>query len=414
MKVSKYNFYFHFEKEYYIFNSWKGSLLKLEKTKIEQIKNGIFDLFNDNETNLLLENGIITEQNEYKEILKENALSVKKRSDKVFSITILPTLNCNASCLYCFETGCIKTDMTYETIEKVSKFIKDNSKQRMVKITWFGGEPLLATNVISKISMNLKKWGIPFSSSMITNGFFIDKYLKEAINNWNLKRIQVTIDGLHSQYEDIKKMGAGSFEKVMSNIETAIENKIIVSVRVNFDSSNVLDYKSIIEYLYKRFKNSINIYFHDIVGKNYKAPYEMKTNPLVPILEELIKYGYAKTLKDLRIDRCYQACSINVDDFFNVAPDGTLTKCEHYVGKTSVLDCGTIECVSQKEKRFTTKLKCSECKMFPICSGGCWANNYERPYSGCHRLKGSLEKVLKIYLTNRKDNKYGCDFSKFR
>ena len=88
--------------------------------------------------------------------------------------------------------------------------------------------------------------------------------------------------------------------------------------------------------------------------------------------------------------------------------------CEHYVGKTSVLDCGTIECVSQKEKRFTTKLKCSECKMFPICSGGCWANNYERPYSGCHRLKGSLEKVLKIYLTNRKDNKYGCDFSKFR
>jgi len=48
-----------------------------------------------------------------------------------------------------------------------------------LEISWFGGEPLLALDVITEISKHAldvaKTEGFPFRSGMTTNGYFLDQ-----------------------------------------------------------------------------------------------------------------------------------------------------------------------------------------------------------------------------------------------
>ena len=111
--------------------------------------------------------------------------------------TILPTTACNARCYYCFEKGTKVETMTEQTANDVVEFIKKHHGGEKVSILWFGGEPSLCPNRITQISNGLRVNGVKFVSQMISNGYAFDEGLvEEAVNNWNLRFIQITFDGI--------------------------------------------------------------------------------------------------------------------------------------------------------------------------------------------------------------------------
>ncbi len=63
--------------------------------------------------------------------------------------------------------------VTDKTIERIINKIQDK-KYESLKITWYGGEPLLGYSSILKISKTLQEFtkskGIYYSGVMITNG----------------------------------------------------------------------------------------------------------------------------------------------------------------------------------------------------------------------------------------------------
>ena len=401
---SIYNIYFSCGSKNYVFNTWHGNLINLEQLDFNGIKSGSLNSISAENLEKITKLGFLTRcGDEFSCVLKENLLHQTKSYIDNFSICILPTLRCNASCYYCFENGvdgCL--DLDEPTQKNIIKYIEKEGKGKHVHIGWFGGEPLVGAKTISKICDALLDAGVSFSSGMISNGYFIDENIGVMRSKWHLKRAQITIDDLHEKYDRIKEMGANAFEKVVSNIHLLIDNGIKVSIRINYNSESLGNYQDIVEFIYKEFGNTVKLYFHDIIGPNFKTPDETIGKPLLKIYECLFSYGYIKSLKDLRITRKFSACSINKENFVNVYPGGWTNKCEHFVGKKSKFDsdniltndfnpCKTIDSVREK---------CRFCKCFPICAGGCYANHLMRDEYGCFRGNTYLEDILKFYVEN--------------
>ena len=124
-------------------------------------------------------------------------VKIFQKKDGIFSYTIFTTMDCNARCFYCYEMGRPRTPMSEETAREVVEFIDKNvSSKRKVKLSWFGGEPLYNQNVINIITDGLRKKDIEFKSHIITNGYlFDDKVVANAKEKWNIKRVQISLDG---------------------------------------------------------------------------------------------------------------------------------------------------------------------------------------------------------------------------
>ena len=133
-------------------------------------------------------------------------LEETKVSKDITKYTILPTTACNARCYYCFEQGVKTTKMSKETADSVIEFIASHSgDKKFVRITWFGGEPTVASDRIDQITEGLKLRGIKYLSQMTTNGYLFDEELvQKAKDLWNLEYLQICFDGTEERHNATK------------------------------------------------------------------------------------------------------------------------------------------------------------------------------------------------------------------
>ena len=81
--------------------------------------------------------------------------------------------------------------------------------------------------------------------------------VSKAKAEWNLKKVQIALDGTEEVYNRIKAYEDSSqnaFERVLGNMDTLLETGIRVRVRLNMDSKNAEDICELIDLLGKRYK----------------------------------------------------------------------------------------------------------------------------------------------------------------
>jgi len=92
-------------------------------------------------------------------------------------LTIAPTLMCNFACDYCFQgadkpSGTMSLDVQNAIVRLVSKAAGTGKR---IGVTWYGGEPLLAKDVISGLSRRIlavaTNAGVRLDGSIVTNGY---------------------------------------------------------------------------------------------------------------------------------------------------------------------------------------------------------------------------------------------------
>jgi sulfatase maturation enzyme AslB (radical SAM superfamily) len=75
--------------------------------------------------------------------------------------------------------------MTPETVEQVIRFIVSTYADKKVKITWFGGEPLLGEGIIDRICEGLREAGVEYKSTIISNGSLISpEIISKMVREW--------------------------------------------------------------------------------------------------------------------------------------------------------------------------------------------------------------------------------------
>ena len=403
MKNSQYNVYFKNQKNY-IFNLWKGSIIALDDQNYNALINQNYELLNDEVIRKLINLNIITNSDdEFASLLSENkTYSMNKRD--TYALCIAPTTACNARCPYCFEKGIPVEKMSKETADKIIDHIVNNYCGRKVKIRWFGGEPLLAVDIIDYVSTKLNEHNIIFESSMISNGYYIEENIDKMTSLWNLKRIQITLDGLHQDYDGIKQYvnDSSAFNKIIKNIHLIGSKNITVAIRLNFDPLHISKTLDTIVWLDKEFGDykCIYSYCNHIMDDEYVLPNDLNPNPYLMIFRKYEQLSKMNKLKSYRISRKYQYCACWDNEYYNYAPNGSKYKCEHYINKGNNFTDESFK-ADVESKRITTFIEeCRNCKCFPICAGGCVAERNRNKDAGCLQIKNCIEEVVKMFIIN--------------
>ena len=320
------------------------------------------------------------------------------RPINIHAFHIFTTLDCNARCFYCFEKRIAGSNMSMETATRVIEYIEEQANGDPVKIVWFGGEPLFNYPVIDYIAEGLWSKKIQFESDMISNGLlFDDELVEKAKNIWNVKSVQITLDGTRQVYKRVKAYvtdEADPFEIVLLNIKRLLRAEINVRIRLNIGLHNYSDMRDLVDFLCEEFKGEDNLYVYTsplIELNNYT--YEQKTfifdlqDELNSKLNPLFQKKEKKEFAD-KITNSY--CMATGREAVTILPDGRVGICENIASGTLLGDIYTKELDDKAReefgRRFYREDKCRPCPMYPNCyiANGCPNKD---PAEGCDPVR---------------------------
>ena len=208
----------------------------------------------------------------------KDVLTLKEELPRgITQYVILPTTVCNARCFYCFEQGMRYHKMSRETVEDTLRFILKHkpAAEKTVKIHWFGGEPMCATDNIDRICEGLREAGIDYVAEMTSNGsLFTPELAQKASRDWHIKEIQITLDGMAEEYARRKNYHSSvkaPFDTVIRAMHHLIGAGIAVTVRLNADEDNLGEIYRVIDFISAEFTDAeramMRVYAHSLFGQ---------------------------------------------------------------------------------------------------------------------------------------------------
>lgn len=272
--------------------------------------------------------------------------------------------------------------MTDTIAEKVGNFIVNiRDKSRPVHISWFGGEPTFNTKPMEIIYNKLIKNNIPFATSMISNGYLLDKELCDTmVDKYKLGTVQITLDGTEEVYNKAKdyiyENDESPYQVVMENIKYLCEKGVSVTIRMNLDLYNANSLKKLIPELRMRFGNypKFGVYaypiFEDTLERNWEHRVKVfkELEEIVYILDECNFMQGAKLHCGLKT----QHCMVDGTDSILINPSGYIGLCEHYTVNHFFSHVDNYEKKNWDEViAFRTYLEpkelCKKCPLLPNC-----------------------------------------------
>ncbi|MGB9679356.1 MAG: thioether cross-link-forming SCIFF peptide maturase [Thermoanaerobacteraceae bacterium] len=377
----------------------------------------------------LKENGSIFTEDIYKDI-------ANVRGDSVIKAMCLNVAHdCNLRCKYCFaSTGDFKGGrklMDFETGKKAIDFlIKSSGKRRVVEVDFFGGEPLLNFDVVKQLveygKEQAKKNGKIIKYTITTNAVLLDdekiKYFNETFTN-----VVLSLDGRKEVNDNMRVRidGSGTYDVIAPKIKKFVESrgKKEYYVRGTFTAKN-LDFAA--DALHIADLGVYEVSVEPVVEKENKD-YTLKEEHLEKIFSEYDRLAeeYIKRYEEgnpfsfyhfkINLDngpcirKRLQGCGAGFE-YIAVTPDGEIYPCHQFVGidefKMGDLEHGIVEKEMQQnfiESDIYKREECTKCWARFLCSGGCYANNYNingdinKPYElACEMQKRRFENAIAI------------------
>ena len=164
------------------------------------------------------------------------------------NLIILPTEACNFRCTYCYETF-ENRKMPRPVVSGIKSLINRRSEDLDdLEISWFGGEPLLALDVITEISRHAidvsKTEGFTFRSGMTTNGYFLNQDRFLQCLDHKIDFFQISLDGNPADHNASRKLasGEGTFDRIWSNLIAmkSTPAEFVVMLRLHYTMENFI------------------------------------------------------------------------------------------------------------------------------------------------------------------------------
>ncbi len=347
------------------------------------------------------------------------AYNKRKYSDEILKLTVAPTLDCNFNCYYCYEKRVRKSKsyMTSKTQEELVQFIDVYLKVRKnLSVSWYGGEPLLATDTIYSLSesfLNLcKKKDCRYESDIVTNGFLLNRDTVDLLAKCEITHAQITIDGpreIHNSRRSTPNH-SGTFDTIMKNIDYA-RKFMSISLRVNADKHNIEKVGDLLDYLKENgLTDNISVY----MGRVVDCHKDFKQKHLNLLLEQeeyfkKMKEIFKKAIMEKNIvwfgpypSPLVVPCgAVNVGTFA-IDPLGYVYKCWEVIGvkEEAVFHVSKPEMINRQQLRWINRdaredPECRECKFLPLCNGGCVLSAMKGE-KNCTHWRYNLEGMLGI------------------
>lgn len=140
-------------------------------------------------------------------------------------LIIMPTEKCNFRCTYCYETFAIGR-MSTTTRDAIIRLVERRAHDlKELAISWFGGEPLLAADIIDDIStavqtLNATGHTMRFRANITTNGYLLGPSMMGRMLRAGVTSYQISLDGIGVVHDATRHRadGSGTFATIWANL----------------------------------------------------------------------------------------------------------------------------------------------------------------------------------------------------
>ena len=376
-----------------------------QNTNPEEIKKIDSSLYN-----ILVKDQFIIENNIDEFAITEYNRLKKKFDTNLYHIVINTTLDCNLKCWYCYESKIENSFLSTETANAIKENIKQkyaHSPFKILKITFFGGEPFLNFSCIKDILMFAKnfssKKNIELIADFTTNATLITQEQLLFLSEFKCY-FQITLDGFKEKHNTIrfyKDNKLGTYNDIVRNIHR-IHNLIPNSflwIRTNYDRNTLIHYNELLNE------------FSDLDRKRVY----LILRKIWQLKEDIVE-------KSIILSTIQKAIDANFFIDYYAIPKTNLCFAErinqalvNYDGK--IFKCSTLECFDSehsygelqsngninwnlnalaKNVKYFSGEECKNCKIFPSCLGRCTQKKSQKEPMKCYLdiTKMSLDEFI--------------------
>jgi uncharacterized protein len=432
LKISRYNFLVERDDGVVGYNARKGSFAKLSQAAVLALR-GEQPISDLSEIDSLRTLGFVHRGDELK--LISDRYESSRDQDTLF-LTFVPTISCNFACDYCFQNGDRnKRIWSSEMRDDVKSFVRYLLKQgpRDVRCTWFGGEPLLAKDIVIEDARVIKEMIKEEGSNLlnmdiITNATLLDENTAISLSDAGIDEAQISIDS----WEFVKPhrrgavMPSGEPSIIIKNA-VAASKYLNVYVRVNIGKSLDGEVEKVVDYLeangfagqyaFARVDNYDEDRIAEPIPTTNNSPScggWRQTNKTIPRTDyaKVERESYERGSSYLNVMKAKlkpktAACAATSGNMFVIDADGYVSRCWASAGKSEEaeahvkefrgLNIGREE-LDSRWLSFTPLAypECKTCKVLPLCMGGC---SYPRVFREaasppCEAIKKQVSKFV--------------------
>ncbi len=205
----------------------------------------------------------------------DNGIFGRILSNRYFHLIILPTEKCNFRCSYCYEDFALGR-MKKETVLGIKALLERRCADLdYLKISWFGGEPLTAKDIVLEISeyamaLTNKYPKLNYQGDITTNGYLLDSNTTAVLTEHGVQHYQISLDGprdIHNKSR-IRADGSSTYDQIWANLlairNTSLPISVLLRIHFTVDTINLLD--PLIEDIRKEFVSDprFSVFFKSI------------------------------------------------------------------------------------------------------------------------------------------------------
>jgi uncharacterized protein len=291
-------------------------------------------------------------------------------------VVLFPTEACNFRCTYCYEEF-QQRRMEQAVVRSVKSLLTRRAAAlRQLAMSWFGGEPTLACDIIEDILLHVRSLRhqhptFACTSNMTTNGYLLSRALFERLLGLGITQYQITFDGPRESHDSKRVLasGAGTFDQVWANVARLreVDGNFTVLVRLHVSGENQAQLPGFIDVYQdtfgedRRFELLIRPLSRLRCGSD--SPREtLEEENARQVVDDLVRYARERHVRmffpGIGPPICYAACA----DSFVVRADGRINKCtvaledpRNQIG--TLCQDGRLELVDEKYRYWTRGLE---------------------------------------------------------
>lgn len=310
------------------------------------------------------------------------------------ALTLCPTMGCNFDCPYCFENhagGKMSREVQDDVVALAGRLM-DVSRARKLHVTWFGGEPLLAVDIVCDLTARLQEvaaeHGAAYDASISTNGYLLTQEVADLLGACGVVRAQITLDGMGATHDATRHLAGGgpTFDVIARNLRT-VGLPFQVKLRNNVHEGNFADADALDAFarsLAEESGNDISYFPTLVIGNDRACERDEATETLAH--ERAVEVALRRDSRNF-LRRRGHVCGANSLWAVCVNDKGELTKCWETVDAPWALfghahdwdPARPIETAKDPAALMafmnaanpTGDAECDECVWLPQCAGGC-------------------------------------------
>lgn len=340
-----------------------------------------------------------------------------ERSSGEYTITINPTLACNMSCWYCYESHknmpAMSADVKQSVLLLIDKLLADN-KLKKLNLSFFGGEPLLyfdkvVVDIINHAKMQCKAFDAKLSIHFTTNAYLLTDNVLKQLEGLDVS-FQITIDGGKQVHDSVRKTKGGepTYARIVEHIHQTLSHGFPVGVRFNYTAKSIPSFIDVVKdfsHLQQEQKQLVNFTFQRVWQDNEgdASQVEQQVEHIERAFEQaglfvnnaksyIVPYCYADGVNTVVVNYNGDLFKCTARDFAPKSKEGTLAA------------DGTLRWNERLRKRMSIRHgsdTCLQCRIYPICHGGCSQMKLEAPDGISSCPKGYDDDKIKKIMEGR-------------